>query len=523
MKLSLQVFLISLVAAIFWTESFLGQRNVLAFKKDWQIAQENFINPGLNVLPSLAYRKLLTGYRLSTDHLMGVQRLFSKTDITPVEMRGWFRLGKNAYVDLIVNGTPLSYTGIRLSSSNLFPSMIYEADHTGKYLSKKPVDLRLKPGFHSAVIKDSSLRLGDKDVKLPPALMREGKVGAQVSIQDSDLYGLEARSPEKDLVLHFFPEGNRIGIYLRHFLIILAIVFLAGKSRQKSNALLLAGLGFLFFGYTIVVKPQDETIEGAMLKFRIMDAWWKPEGPETLQEKYQRLHENQAFPRSVFCKNDGCKHIHPGEVPGAKTGKRIVFFGGSQTIPALVTRPEQSFIYIFDKNIRTEHPDVELLNVSSLGLFQERLEEQKGYLEKLDMDEIIVENLSFATELKIIKDFMKKWVKAGVKVYYLRPPVNPIRIREDLTSQVITELKAGLDAHGPAMSDPGSPEILRTTPFFQTAKKEFEFEFIDPNQMLLDEEVMHSGELFWDGFHFTGWGQKLYGEWLAKEYLQRSK
>lgn len=520
MKLSLHVILISLVATVLWTESFLAHRNVLAFKKDWQIAQEGFINPGLNVLPSLLYRKLLTGYRLSSDHLMGVQRIISKEDIQPLEVKTWFRLGKSSYVDMIVNGNSQTYTGIRLSSSSVYPSMIYEADHNGKYVSQNKLDFHMRSGFHTVVMKEGNIIANGKELKLPSGLLRSGRVGVQVGIQESDLYGMEAKSQTHNLTLHFFPEGNRLGIYLRHFLIIAGIVFIAGVARQKSAALIITGLGFLFFGYSTLIKPQNESIDSALVKFKVMDFWWRPEGHLTLEEKSDELHKNRVFSGIIHCKKDGCKHLAPGEMPGPKTGKRVVIFGGSQSMPSLVTDVSQSFHYLFDKNLRKDNPEIETISVTSLGLFSERLSHHEKILEKLDIDDLILENRSFASELELIKSFMKKWHEKGVRIIYLRPPVNPARIREDIAQQVISELRMGIEANGPAVRDPGSPEILRTIPFFQVAAREIPFIFLDPNPMLLDQEIMFSGEIFWDGFHFTGWGQKLYADWLAGEYLK---
>lgn len=522
----LQTTLLTLLAAILFSETFMARRNILAYKQDWKIAQEGFINPGLNALPDLIYRRLLTGYRLRSDHIMGIQRIFSRTDVSPEKLEAWFRTGPEGYLDLLSGGSEDSYIGIRLSGTSVFPSMVYEADNRGKYLRVVPLKLDVSSGFHHARVEKNRLFIDKESLELPPDLFRKGRVGVQVSFKDTELFAFSVAGKERSAYLHFFPDGNRTTLYGQTFLILLLLISTWGhfrKTNTEKPALLVLGTASLLFMFQLSHVPQNEEIDETKAEFRILDAYWKPAGEKDLIDIIKELHVDKFFPGSYFCRGENCQVLPPGQLPPPKLGKRILFFGGSQIHPSLVTGIDQSLFYRFARSVGKENPDTDILNLNSLGLFSERLGKFGDVLPKLGFDEIIIETLSFTEEVEGIIRFIREWTDRGVKVYFLRRPINPLLLEEKTAETFMAEIRKGFASTLVQKDDFWPPEVIRIMPQYRKAQAEIGFTFLDPNELLLREDIRKSGELFWDGFHFTAWGQELVSDWLAGEYLKHSQ
>lgn len=510
------------LAAVACGESYLTSRNVLAFKRDWKLAQEGFINPGLNVLPSLAYRNLLAGYRLRSDERMGIQRLYSRESLKPRELKLWFRLGESGYVDALTGVTDHSYWGLRLSSSALFPSMIYQADAAGKYLSVRPLGVSLDPGVHTVTISADQLEADGKVSRLPMEFLRPGPVGVQISFRDTEIFGMRATGEESNLLLHFFPEGNHLALIAVLFLLLMVTVSLAGLlPRPKRNTLagFILGLGAFGWTWSLVHGLEDPSLERTLKEFELRDVVWKPSDQESLRRRVARLREGKYFPENFLCTPEGCAPVPQGELPPKKRHHRILLFGGSQSRHSLVKSLPESFHFRLDQELRAREPNIETLNVNSQGLFRERLAKYGALLPALEPDEIIIETLSFDHEVQGIIDFIREWTRRGVPVIFLRRPVNPLLLEEARAKDVMKDIRLGMAVKLPA-DVRGLPEVLRVLPPYRRAQKEIGFTFLDPNALLLDEKVISSGEIFWDGFHFTGYGQDLMARWLAREYFR---
>ncbi len=526
LKLSLSALLISAIAAIIWSEFYMSQRNVLAFKKDWHLAQEGFINPGLHVIPNLLYRKLLIGYRLSSDNLMGMVRLLSNDEVEPQETKLWFRIGSDSYLDIIFNAQDSTFTGIRLSSSDLFPSGFYQSDVSGKFISFQPIGLTLESGFKSVEIKNGKLSIDKKEITLPADFIKRGKAGIHVSTLETEVYAFEVKTKNKRSVLHFFPEGERWTLYGKHFFFIVILVMLSGllpRARKEIFASALLGAGFLGLLFSFVVRPQNESIEYAQEMLQKMDSWWRPGDQPALSDRIEKVRRDKYFPGIFHCTTSGCRMLAENELPPKKEGKRILVFGGSQVKPSLVRKIENSFYFRFDRYLRDQIPGVETMNIHATGQFKDRLKFEP-LMEKMEIDEIIIETLAFSHELDLIQSFMARWNKKGVRIILLRTPQNIENFGERLAPVFIPKIREGLNSEISPLWDPDLAHVLRNVPLIRKMKEEVSFEFLDPNDVFLSEKVLSSGQLYWDGYHLTDWGQEIMAKWLANAYVaQRLK
>ena len=522
LKIGLTGLIICALSAVIWSEFYMSRRNILAFKKDWHLAQEGFINPGLHVIPNLIYRKLLIGYRLSSDKFMGSVRILSRKEHRPDESKLWFRIGNDSYVDIVFNATNAHFTGIRLSSSDLFPSGIFHSEDNGKYTSFQPLNLLLDSGFKTAVIKNDRLTIGNKDYPLPPGILFTGKVGIQIPTMETEVFAFEVKTKngEKTL-LHFFPEGERWSLYGRHFLIIVFLVMLTGfipRSRKEISALILAGAGCVLFISSFVVRPQDESIDSTLSAFEYYDSWWKPSDQPSLNDRIEMIRNQKYFPGIFYCAASGCRMLEEKELPPSKTGKRIILFGGSQIRHSLVRKLDDSFHFRFHRALQQKIPDIETININATGQFKDRLVFEKD-MERMEIDEIIIETLAFSHEIDLIRSFIERWKQKGVSITLLRTPQNIENFGENLAPIFIPKIQQGLNAEISTEWDPTLAHVLRNVPLIKKMQSETHFLFLDPNDVFLQEKTLHSGQLYWDGFHLTEWGQEIIANWLAEEWL----
>ncbi len=523
LKISLTGLFICAFSAIIWSEFYMSQRNVLALKKDWHLAQEGFINPGVHVIPALIYRKLLIGYRLSTDRLMGSLRIVSRKELTPEEIKLWFRISNDSYIDIVLNANDAHFTGIRLSSSDLFPSGIFHSERNGKYSSFQPINLLMDAGFKTATIKNNKLTIEKKTIDLPPGLILNGKTGIQIPTMDTEVFAFEVKSGNETSLLHFFPEGERWTLYGRHFLILVFLVMLSGfipRTRKEICALILTAAGCICLIYSFVVRPQDESIDHAHRNFEFYDSWWKAPGQPDLRERIKSFQVGKYLPGVFFCSSSNCRMLAEDEIPPKKMGRRILLLGGSQIKHSLVRNLEDSFHFRFHRAIQKIIPDVETINLNTTGQFHNRLMFEKQ-MATMELDEIILETLAFSHETYLINRFIDRWSKKGVLITLLRTPQNIENFGEKLAPVFIPKVRQGFNAEISPVWDPSLAHVLRNVPIIKKMHSEVPFLYLDPNDVFLDEKILKSGQLFWDGLHMTAWGQEIMANWLADAWLDQ--
>ncbi len=502
-----------------WTEFFLSQRNVLAFKKDWHLYHQDFLNPNIVTFPILASTYVLNGYQLKSDHDLGLIRLMSDNSIKPVNAEFWFSLQDGGYLDVIFNASPESYKALRLSRSKFYPSGIYESDSTEKYTRFRPLSIPLKKGFQSVTITESKFSFGTEEFIVPELEFEMGQFGFQITPAHAKVLAVKVN----DQTLNFLPDGDRFTLYLRHFAILAGIVLILGflpyPGRVKLS-FILTSMGMLFLLWDILIGFQvnQKPLEVAD-KFRMMDNWWKP-GSKTLEEKLKELKKGDSDTVMFLCREKGCVRTQIHVPLPQKKGPRIAIFGGSQSKYALIRKYEESIHFRFDELIRKSIPNIETINISAPGQFPDRLNAFGKYLPNVHIDTIIIESKVAEIEYPAIRRFLEECKKRNVRVILLRTPQNIFNYDETAATAVIPELLKGLNVELKDIPDNYLWLALRNVSFIKETQKEFGFIFLDPNKVFLNPDVMHSGQLFWDRTHMTIHGQDIFAKWLAEEYLK---
>lgn len=437
--------------------------------------------------------------------------------LTPSEGNIKIRISDGGFVDMIFNATKNSYHAVRLSRSKLFPSGFYKADGSEKYLNFQAIDTDVRSGFVSAEISQGVLKINGKEISLPDLKFENGNVGVQISPENAEVLSFSMNNQ----VLNFIPEGNRWPLLARHFLILTVVAFLLGIIPQfgpKRAAVLLLGFGTLILLWDIMMgfdnrQKPDEITE----KFRKLDSWWKPEGEKTIQEKMKALKVDDSDTALFLCRPDGCSRAQVHVPLPPKKGLRILIFGGSQSKYALIRKYEESMHFRFDRYLRESIPSVETINISTPGHFIDRVKAFGPKLSNVGMDIIILESKVSENDHPAIAGFLMECRKQNVKVVMLRTPQNILNYGEVAVPVVIPALKSGLNAKLTEVPENYLWLPLRNISFIRDIQKKYNFMFLDPNQIFLDENVMRSGQLFWDKTHMTIHGQEIFAKWLAGE------
>lgn len=507
-------FLLCLLGSFFWTELFLSQRNILAFKDGWHLYSQNFLNPPIKAQPDFISRKLLSGNRLSSDFTSGVQRILSDQEINPVGWEVIFRVGDDGYFDIITGMTKDSFQGIRLSRNPVFPSMSYVSDHHEKYLSTKPLKLELPSGFGRLSAKYAQevlhLTFNGETISLP-ANAEKGSAGIQIASQKTEIFHLKFEEKDREFQLNFFPPGNRV---LPVFLIGLMVflLLLPTGDHQRKLALGFLAAGFIFFLADFFVFSRMRKKPEVILKeFALLAKFSSP----TLEEKLKVFQKRDSDFLPVLCQNTDCRPWR-GETLPKTSVKRIVIFGGSQTQLCCVTREADSFTQLFHDALSKKNPGVETINISRHGSFRDRLKNVLGFLENSSPDYLILETMALEDDHKALEEFVKRWSKK-TRIIILRSPQNIEKFGSFQLDNILMKIHEGLKLNTPENLRTSLWPVLANVGYFRKLRSESEFIFLDPNQVFLDKEVIHRGMLWWDNSHLTGFGQELLAGWLARE------
>src|SRR5262249_39633640 len=82
--------------------------------------------------------------------------------LKPGRIRFHFSIGENSYLYVIFHKTANGFSGLRLSRSSEFPAIYFQADSTGKFQFKQPLQMANIPaGWHKAelIFKDDSVSI----------------------------------------------------------------------------------------------------------------------------------------------------------------------------------------------------------------------------------------------------------------------------------------------------------------------------------------------------------------------------
>ncbi len=498
--------LFCLAGSIFWSELILSQKNIVAFKSGWHIYQQNFLNPSIKAQPDFISRKIFSGYRLSSDLTSGVQRIISDSEITPVSFEVLLRMGEDGYFDVITGMNDKSFEGLRISNNPLIPSMRYVSDHNEKYLEVHPFSIATGNGMGKleGEYKNGELTIafGGKSIKLPSHSSR-GNVGIQISPMNTEIFQVKFRDTEKAYRLNFLPDGPRYTLFLSFLALGFILLFLFGQETLIAYAL--TGIIFFladFYVFSFEMKRFNEI----MGRFTFIDKISAP----TLQEKLAVFKKTEKDFKPIFCTGGTCVPWDGLPIPKTQL-KRVVIFGGSQSQICCVRNYNDGFT----GNLQRHYPEAEVLNISHHGGFRERLEKTGHLLANSAPDYLLLETIVRIDEKQEIREFIKVWSKK-TRVILLRAPQNREKFGS-INYEAINEiLKKGLEIPMPEELDSSLWLVLRNIHFYQNLRKEADFIFLDPNEVMMDQKINTQGLLWWDNSHLTAFGQEQLAIWLAR-------
>jgi lysophospholipase L1-like esterase len=141
------------------TEFIEYSRNVLLTNGRWvsskPLMEMQLVGPSHFLLTRNALRR----NRLNLAEWHGFNEVHLNELVQPAEIEYWFRLYPEAYIYFIFNRNELGHDGIRLSRNEKFPSMLYRADRTNRFLDRTSLMLppaRLGDGWHHLRLSFSS-------------------------------------------------------------------------------------------------------------------------------------------------------------------------------------------------------------------------------------------------------------------------------------------------------------------------------------------------------------------------------
>lgn len=512
--------LVSLIGAVLWTESFLAQRNVLAFKSGWRLSTIDYLNPTIVGVPAYVSPDLLTGYRLQSNSELGTVRLLSEAEVNSGEIHTWFRLKESGFVDLIFDARE-SLRFLRLSSSRHYPSGVYEAEETGRYKLFRSLDHQLAPGLYHARLLPGKLELNQAHFGLPEMTPGRTRQGLQVSPGNSEVFFFESLGPEGSKSLHFWPEGNRWSIYLIALLLeglLIGAGVLVLKKCPVKLATIVSALGLVVFLWsTLLGFNGTRTPEELKHRFALMDELWRPDQQRPLEEKLRGLKRDDAASAIFLCRAEGCQRVKVGTPLPRKTGTRVLIFGGSQSKYGLVPSYEESFHFRLDHYLREKFPRVETIDLSTPGFFRHRLGAYGPSLPNVAPDLVIVESPAMEQDWPFLREFFTRLREKRIPAVFLRTSQNPQRFTDSELQQLGPELRKGLAAKFSGAPPENKWLALRNVPFLRELRDDFGITVLDPNELFLDEKIIRSGQTFWDDTHLTGYGQELQAKWLAQK------
>lgn len=133
------------------TEFIQYSRNVLLLNGHWVSSKVLMQMPPMGAYPFVLTRNALQRNQLDLGAWHGFNEVHLNEPVQPAEIDYRFRLAPDAYIYFIFNRGENGHDGIRLSRNERFPSMLYHADRTNRFLARTLLMLpanALNDGWH---------------------------------------------------------------------------------------------------------------------------------------------------------------------------------------------------------------------------------------------------------------------------------------------------------------------------------------------------------------------------------------
>lgn len=537
---------IFLIIASSWlvTDFLISSHNILYKNEHWIPFRMSYFGLRGQALDSILDRRMISDGKLREHRL----RVFSKKEMHPRKISFQFRLQEHSFVDVIFNADDKSYEGIRISNEKWRPSFQFKTLHSGEYLWKKPVNYT-PSGNHSieAILRsiNGKLQLSlDRDKLILDGQLLPGRIGFDLSGQ-AQIWDPEIETNDGEVInAPFVAKENSLLFFIVHLLFLtMVIVFLVLILRNSRERVFLRATGFLFGicllinlfdkyyyskkvfrfnGIDYTFENRDEmAFDFEKVRFKILRKWFISLGGE--HPSKEELRRKNLWPLPPFnvrhCLKDTCTTYFPPSQPGfkpkTKNDLRFMVWGGSMSAGQGLMSMEESYPDLIFHDLRKAFPEknVELINSSKRAReyelnFNSLEKDIKGFRP----DVLLVDFLMPLTNPESMEPLIKLMAGNVKLVIFLRLPISYERYQNVDLNVLRSKLTEGLQPR---------PQLFysRNDPLFIKWRDQYGLKFVDANSELLSEDVIQSGDLFWDPMHLTAWGHEVWAEILSKKII----
>jgi len=226
------VFLVVLTAALVFilAEIILYSRNAFRHHPQWAISKRLLADSVMGSNEAMRTRNLLHRNRLNLHTWHGFHEILLSGPVQPESVRLDFYVGQDAYLIVVFNKNPTSFSGIRLSRASRFPSMFFRASADGEFTYTQPLsDVELSDAWHTLElsIRPAILELvldGRSLPSIPESALTEQVIGFRSGRHEVMIDNVEVADSNGQLIIEENFKNDR------HYwsLVLVLAVFLAG-------------------------------------------------------------------------------------------------------------------------------------------------------------------------------------------------------------------------------------------------------------------------------------------------------
>lgn len=518
---------LALANSLILSEALVLSQNSISSNGNWLLGKMFSAAPLQGDLESFFSRAPLARNKFDLGAFYGYQQLTSKRTPEIDEIQFSFFISDKAYLDFFYAGPKDNLDGIRVSSRKDFPGLIYSINSDGRFTRYQENEkLFVAPGMHKVrvhqvdskieIYLDGNLVLENLEKTITPFFTFRG------GLEKVEIHRVETFLKERPvwvenfrlnsvwekifpkifvsflliglifaLMNFFFPTRLSLGLMNRIFMSVLftastwlcfdyfyyskiPTAFHGGKVRAINPT-------FAFINFELARSTSSEFL------LRLLDARISPP-----LKDYRSLSQRMAL---YVCEDANCVATFPKDIKYDEPKKdefRLLMVGGSLWMGAGVSTYEQTtFALLYQhiyKNIKSAGLHISGLNASSAGdptAIQSEKFLTAHYKFKPDVILSGLMHLESDSEMDGLEKLLKYAHENGITFVFLKRPYNPEH----------TNL---------------FQKLVRTDPLLE----KYGAVSIDVNELTIQPSLKEKGNLWWDGYHLTPYGNELMAEFI---------